>query len=579
MRVLLVAPESGIPADVLKIAPSSIIDLARAPVSTYQEWSRAAQCPVFSLYDLAEGTDDLHGTRELVELGMDHVVDRSGIDWWDVLVQAVVPQLQQLMLVCRLGGQLPNVKEIFSTRNHPLAKALGESCHARVVGTQSRSRFPVERAKRSLHTFAHLDLAQMAQVLQDKFDPQHTIRRRLVRHSARIDGPVVLLPSAYVNVSRTALAYAAMLPETNFLLVFGRKNGQPASLPQNVRAASLDPFFSDPDDWEVSDLQQKCERLRRHLVGAASEFALANSIGLLDTVFNRLGWGIRIRDAWEAVFRRVDVCGCLSADDSNPYSRLPLMLARRHGVTALACHHGALDSRMAIKRSHADHYLAKSEMERDYLLGICRRNEHIVVGAPVSNGRAVPQLTSANMKPSWLVFFSEPLDGAGWRKKEIYKDLLPKLLGVARECGLQLVFKLHPFESVRGHRWLLRRFFSRAEIRGIRILAGPISSELWQRTHCAVTVQSTVALDCAEHRIPVFMCGWLADAQAGYAQQYLLWGIGKMLQSPEELTQLPQLLSEETAQRVPRKIWKTISPKTFEELLSGTWSPAMAVNA
>ena len=63
--------------------------------------------------------------------------------------------------------------------------------------------------------------------------------------------------------------------------------------------------------------------------------------------------------------------GCLCADDSNPYTRIPLILASNRGIPTLVCHHGALDSKMAVKVAHADTYLAKGEMERDFLLRSC----------------------------------------------------------------------------------------------------------------------------------------------------------------------------------------------------------------
>ena len=72
----------------------------------------------------------------------------------------------------------------------------------------------------------------------------------------------------------------------------------------------------------------------------------------------------------ERRFESENIVGCLCADDSNPYSRIPLILAKRNEVSTLACHHGALDAWMAIKTQHADFYLAKGEMERDYLVHI-----------------------------------------------------------------------------------------------------------------------------------------------------------------------------------------------------------------
>src|SRR5439155_6635308 len=217
-----------------------------------------------------------------------------------------------------------------------------------------------------------LDLAQFTQVLQDKFDPEHSIRRRLVGRRQCTSRPVVLLPSAYINVSRTAVEYAAMLPDVVFLLVHARNNGRLQTLPKNVQASSLNGYFSTPDSTEVSTLRQACRRLRLKLKCSAPEFEMAEVSGLLATMESRLQWGVAVRDAWRALFESETITACLCADDSNPYSRLPLIIAKSRGIPALACHHGALDSRMAIKKQHADFYLVKSEMERDYLVRVCR---------------------------------------------------------------------------------------------------------------------------------------------------------------------------------------------------------------
>ena len=92
-------------------------------------------------------------------------------------------------------------------------------------------------------------------------------------------------------------------------------------------------------------------------------------------------WGIAVRDAWNGVFESETVLGCLCADDSNPYSRLPLILAANRGIPTLVCHHGAMDSKMAVKVAHADTYLAKGEIEQDFLVRSCGvAPEKVVLG-------------------------------------------------------------------------------------------------------------------------------------------------------------------------------------------------------
>ena len=89
-------------------------------------------------------------------------------------------------------------------------------------------------------------------------------------------------------------------------------------------------------------------------------------------------------------------------------------IAKKRGIPALACHHGALDSRMAIKKQHSDFYLTKSEMERDFLVRVCCvAEDRIVTGAPT--GIREPAKNGSAPSPGWLVFFSEPYHASGWR--------------------------------------------------------------------------------------------------------------------------------------------------------------------
>ncbi|HEY7617795.1 MAG TPA: hypothetical protein VH744_13400, partial [Terriglobales bacterium] len=281
------------------------------------------------------------------------------------------------------------------------------------------------------------------------------------------------------------------------------------------------------------------------------------------------------------LFESEDIVGCLCADDLNPYTRIPLLLAHKRGIPTLACHHGALAYGNAIKKLDADFYLAKSEMERDYLVRRCEvPAEKVVLGAPSSPQDSV---CSRHEERTWLVFFTEPYAAGGWRIDEIYRELLPVLCSLAESSGLELVFKLHPFESVRGHRRLLRRHISRKPAERIRIIAGPPSAELWQKTRAALTVQSSVAVECTMRGIPVFLCGWLREPFAGYLRQFAEFGAGQIVNSAAELEALPVLLSGyQIRTGVQQRLAGAIEPPLFRALLrnfSGVQASAVCETA
>ncbi len=564
-RVLLLHPEDQLPART-KHAWDLIVDLGRAPAAPYEDWSRQANCKVVSVFDFAQGTDDLHRTRELLEHGMGQAVDRYGIDWWDVLVQSVVPEIQQLISLVRLAATIEPGAGIFCTRPHFLATALQRFTGGRLAVLETAGHTLRRRVTHHARAVTRLNWAQLMQVVQDKFDPEHAIRSRFARRTPPPSAPRVLLPSAYVNVSRTAVAFARVLPDVQFLLLHARNSGRLAALPANVHQGSLDGYFSTVDRAEVKTLTSDLARLCRQLAHSAPELGLAQASGLLASMQGRLKWGLAVRDAWLRVFDSQAIAACLCADDSNPYSRLPLIIAKQRGLPALACHHGALDSRMAIKTSHADFYIAKSEMERDYLARVCRVSKDAIV----TGGNGHKETHAMASSRDWLVFFTEPYHALGWRTEEIYRDLLPQLVTLARRCQLELVFKLHPFDSISGHRRLLRQFLGRSMAANIRVITGPISAELWERCACALTVQSTVALECSSRGIPIFLCGWLADCSSGYVEQFDRFGSGQLLHSPAELEQVPDRINSHKFSSIPPT--DSLNSETLRCLLNGTYS-------
>jgi hypothetical protein len=296
-------------------------------------------------------------------------------------------------------------------------------------------------------------------------------------------------------------------------------------------------------------------------------FKLPIQLGILKKWSHWLRRGLTVRDAWIRVFETRPVAGCLSADDTNPYTRIPLLLAEQREIPAVACHHGALDCRMAFKNPRFSIYLAKGEMERDYLERICEVDaSRIRVGASSPPWRENVPVWSEHAP--WITFFTEPYEADFWRVEAIYREVLPRLCAVARGLGKTLVLKLHPFESARQRLRLVKRILTEGERKLVRLTDVPLSREILQKTWCAVTVESTVALESATVGILAFLCGWLRHAYSGYALQYVRFGVGRMLKCPDELLRIPDMLgsampdSDNTGRLV-----QAISPEVLSEVL------------
>ena len=95
------------------------------------------------------------------------------------------------------------------------------------------------RATRFARAFQRLNRAQLTEIFWDKYDPGYRWRSRLSPAQARSSRPVILVPSAYTNVSRSACKYARFLPERQFLFVATRNSGLQFDPPANGSVAHL----------------------------------------------------------------------------------------------------------------------------------------------------------------------------------------------------------------------------------------------------------------------------------------------------------------------------------------------------
>jgi hypothetical protein len=573
MRVLLLHPDDDFHGSWTSQQWDSVVDLGRAPKSFYDERSAALGCPVFSIFDLAVEVEDMQIWRHLLEFGMGRVVDNFGIDWWDVIGLMLQPELQDVRLALRLAEKLSRCRTLAVSRPSVTAEVLRLQLGIplQVLHRGLRERLVPSILRRRAVAVANLSLVQLRQVVYDKYDPRYRWRRRFAGSPAQSSKwksePVVLLPSAYSNVTKTALGYAGILPDKKFLLVLARESGAVSPLPANVQTARLAGFATKTLDRKELQKLEVCWTQMEQSLQAHPAFRLPVQLGILKKGPRWLRWGVAVRDAWIQVFETRSVVGCLSADDSNPYTRIPLLLAEQRKIPAVACHHGALDCRMAYKNPRFSNYLAKGEMERDYLERTCGVDAgRILVGAP---SRPRRNASGWSKDAPWITLFTEPMETDFWRVEAIYREVLPRLCTVARRSGKTVVLKLHPFESARQRRRLVARTLSEDDRQLVSVTDVPLSPEIFQKTWCAVTVESTVACECALVGIPVFLCGWLRHAYAGYAPQYVRFGAGRMVESPDELLRIRDMLDAVMpGADIASGLVQAISPEALAKVLA-----------
>lgn len=549
----------------------AVFDLGWAGEESYCRWKQELNCPVASLAKLE--VDDFRRIRESLAHGSEFLLDEHALDWWELMIIEFHQQLQELARLQKFAARLTPNDEVFITRDCFQARALELIGTLRVRRLASGSTL-WRRARRYATALRSLTKSQMLEIAGDKYDTGYRLRRRIAGRPAASSRAVVLLPSAYGNVTRTELQYAQTLPDMDFLLVTTRSSGRPANTPNNVSVENLASYVNARTSRaETESLLTRWDQLKRHLESHPL-FSLLIGCGSLQHIPMLLRHGLIVRDAWLNVFERQPVSAVLCADDANRFTQLPLLLAEKRGLPAIACHHGALDGRHRIRLNCHYPFLVKGQMEYDYMVRGCGvPAERIEIGAPRRPESFLPR--PAQRKGS-LVFFSEPYEVSGGRCREFYGEILPRLKQVAADVGCRLLVKLHPFESRRERERMVRAVLGSSEAAGVQFASGLLTDHLLNDTLCAVTILSTTAVECVQRGIPVFLCEWLNYSDYGYLQQFAKFGAGIALQSADELKDIPMRLNTVPAVQVD-DLCNPIAPDRLRSLLTGCKTMAVAV--
>jgi hypothetical protein len=544
-----------------------IVDLGKCSASTAADWQRLTGSSVLRLSDFQKNIEDPRSVGQILRRGFGQLRDQLGLDWWELTCLFIHPALETAIAIRRMATEIRLTGELYATRSawpvRGMAQLLGREIQSFLGDGEGLS----EKARRLSSTLRRLSPGQVLEVLWDKYDADYRWRARLVRPRAPCRRPVVLLPSAYTNVSRAAGAFAGLLPEQEFLLVATRKSGLRFDCPPNVATARLEEYAGPNDGGrEFAELDENWSRLQSHLTDVP-EMAMLASAGNLGPIQGLVRTGLAVRNAWAQVFEREPVTAVLCGDDSNWFTRIPVLLAAKRNLPTVDFHHGAFDGRFLLKDLSSNAYVAKNAMERDYLLRVCGLPaERVVVSglSPASGAGRQPALRAGN-----IVFFSEPYESAGSRPEEIYRELLPPLCRVAVERGCRLLVKLHPFENASERARLIETALGPGWRERVDVVSGPTTPGLLESAWFGIAVESTTLVDCARNHVPCFHCAWLVSNLFGYSEQYARFGVGRLLRSGGELAAIPDMLAEGTQAGVAAGLESPPSPELLRKLLAG----------
>ena len=172
MKVLLLHPEDRLPP-----AQSQgwdlIVDLGRAPAVTYEIWSQQTGCRVINLFQYGRGFEDLYRFKQAIHQGNGLVVDKYGIDWWDVVLPMFLRDMERCFMLLVLADKLDNSARLYCSRPDGLASALQKFLGTKCLPLEGgRSAF-ARKIQHYREALSRLDFDQLAQIAKDKFDPRH----------------------------------------------------------------------------------------------------------------------------------------------------------------------------------------------------------------------------------------------------------------------------------------------------------------------------------------------------------------------------------------------------------------------
>jgi hypothetical protein len=571
MRILLLHPGSTLEAGPWSdVAWDLVIDLGWSGRAHYARQSQSFR-RILSVFDLCEGS--LHGKRlrEALSLPLNRLIDSHSIDWWDIYSGFAYTKLEQFLYVCDIRNEIARVPdpEVFSTHPHPYLSSLSHLLQREIKTLNPRRTASDSGFRRAFKSAATLPISQTLEIAFDKWDIDYRLRRHFASRQRPISTPVILLPSAYSNVTRTQAAFARMIPDRRFLLLFTRRNSLLPHLPSNIESRSLSAYatpVSPATKKEFLHLRSLWQDLVRDLSESSPLFDLLNRAHEFGALENFLRTGLRIRDAWLQVLTHEPIVAVLSADENNPYTRLPTLLAKQKRLPTVFSDHGALNMTFTLRPAVSDVYLMRNEMAFDYSTGSSKiPPEKALLGAPPLHRKNSPS-TSGTLRDR-IVFYSEAYELSSIRTQVFYAELLPQLCQLARSNNRRVIIKLHPFESGRERTALIDQILSSQDRSLVEIREGPMTPDLFARAWCSFTLESSVAVESTLAGVPCFLCSWFDVSWYGYAKQFAKFGAGHPIESPDQIQQVPQILQDfEISEATLQRLQTTITAEKLESI-------------
>jgi hypothetical protein len=203
-----------------------------------------------------------------------------------------------------------------------------------------------------------------------------------------------------------------------------------------------------------------------------------------------------------AALRRARATTLAVGDEFSPGDRAALHAARAAGVATRSRQHGVIDGHYLRDGVLAVVHLVWDEATRAWMSA----RAHV----DASRVRVLPRprlAAPAGPRPSGdVVFFAQPYEMGLLPGSDLLAETLPPAAAAAREAGRVLWVKPHPLQTPAA----IREALPPACAKEVRIASGRSAARLLERAAVAITLDSSVVVDCRDCGVPCLSPAWYA---------------------------------------------------------------------
>lgn len=449
------------------------------------------------------------------------------------------------------------------------AKIFSDICKMRgginvIYSSQSKENKFFKRARLFCASiFSWDELLQHANWILNFFDPFHrrTLCFSFFKKRNKYNKNKLWFLSFAKNYTNIALLYEPLFPENfHFLVEDSLTGGNP--LKQKKR------LFFNIYEFGCAKLipsQSEIALSREKIVNHITSVFLQGSEAIVRLLFLKSAWlqyfflkrlsvGLYITSLTQNWIMQTTPSALIVGN--NGHEQYALLTAKEKNIPTLLLQHGVFGDYYQFEDSPVDHYIARGEFWRNFLLPAARERA-LIINSPMQNKSTQVNLTKTkHSKKPFVVYFSL-LHPNVEKKNRFCEERDSQLLSIAKEiiaANAKLIIRFHPRDHIALHRKHVKNLYKNNKIDiDVHYSYKENIPELLNGASAAIMYFSTVFMDCLSLGVPIISYDWLSFPHKKNIEPYHIFNFA------ENLFQLRALIKKAlTAELLPAHIDKKL---------------------